>query len=550
MGPVLPAILAVGLSLTAAVQGTAVLRISVVLTDAEGNATPVPRAQLLISDNPTSREPRRVRTGADGTVQVTLPAGNYTVESDLPVTLGGRRFSWTQILDVPAGRETVLALTAANAEVATDTAPAGPAGNSAPSFADAASILNKWRSSLAEIWTPTAHASGFVIDGRGLIATNDRTIGEATDVEVEFGAAAAGATDRVKVAGRVIASDRTQGVTLIWINPEAVASRPPIAPACLGADLSAVALAEAEALAKAAGAASPPVAHEERVVALVAPMLEPHGAIPGTASHVTAQSFRVDWRLEAGTAGGPVFAADGAAIGISVGEDEQDRERRRDAAAYVIPLANACRVLEAAAQKMSGATPPPATLLRTEAGLTRPGTGAPADSKAPRGQPALIAASEFDIALLTAATIGSDLGTASPRSFFGEWAPYVSNAPQVLFVRVSPQFEESFWKTLARGAAATQGMALPPLRSFSANFLRMRAFCGGVEVTPIHRFIIEMPIEGRKPIREGLDVFALTDFGAHCASVRFDLFSEKSPNRADSRTIDPALFTKVAGASR
>jgi hypothetical protein len=78
----------------------------------------------------------------------------------------------------------------------------------------------------------------------------------------------------------------------------------------------------------------------------------------------------------------------------------------------------------------------------------------------------------------------------------------------------------------------------------------MRAYCGGAEVTPIHRFIIEMPIEGRKPVREGLYVYALTDFGLHCPSVRVELFSEKSPNKADSRTIDPKLFTQIAGLSR
>ena len=400
------------LALTAAAQASGVLRISVVLTDAEGNATPVPRAQLLISDNPATREPRRVRTGADGTLQISLPAGSYTVESDLPVTLGGRGFSWTQTLDVPAGRETVLTLTAANAETVTDTG--GTTGNAAATPADGAAILNKWHRSIAEIWTPTTHATGFVIDARGLIATNNRTIGDATDVEVEFGPAT-GATDRVKVSGRVIASDRTQGVTIIWINPEAIASRQPIAPVCLGA----------EASAKAANtAAPPPVTHDEKVVALIAPMLEPKAAIPGTAIRPDTQSFRVDWRLDAGSAGGPVFAADGAAIGISVGEDEQDRERRKEA--YVIPLVNACRVIEAAEQKMPGATPPPATLLRTEAGLAPTGMRARADSKAPRVQPPIIAASEFDVALLTPSLIGSDQGTGSPRSFFGDWTPYVS----------------------------------------------------------------------------------------------------------------------------
>ena len=529
MGSVLPAFLALLLALTASAQEGSVLRVSVVLTDADGNATPIPRARLLISDNPATREPRRVRTGADGTVEITLPPGNYTVESDVPVLLGGRRFSWTQTLDVPAGRPAVLALTAANAETDIDTDSGGATGNTTPTLADGAAILNKWHRSIAEIWAPTAHATGFVIDARGLIATYDRTIGDATDVEVEFGGPAAGATDRVKVAGRVLASDRTQGVTIIWVHPEAIASRPPIAPTCTEL-------------------AQPLVTHDQKVVALIAPMMEPKSAIPGSASRPDAQSFRADWRLDAGTAGGPVFEADGTAIGITVGEVEEDRKRREDA--YVIPLSNACRVIEAAVQKMPGATPPSASLLRTEAGLPRAKMTRLGDAKTPRAQPPVINADEFDISLVSPAMIGGDHTTSSSRTFFGYWTPYISNAPQVLLLRVSPQFEESFWKMLARGAAQTQGMALPPLRSFSANFLRLRAFCGATEVEPIHRFIIEMPIEGRKPVREGLYVFALTDFGAHCTSVRVELFSEKSPNRPDSRTIDPRLFTQIASLSR
>jgi len=523
MRPVLSAILALLLPLTASAQEGGLLKISVVLTDADGNAVPIPRAQLLISDNPATREPRRVRSGADGTLEIRLPAGNYTVESDLPVTLGGRQFSWTQTLDVPAGRDTLLALTVANAEL--DTATSAATGNSASTPADGAAILNKWRGSIAEIWTPTSHATGFVIDARGLIATDDRTIGEVTDVEVEFGGATIGAAERVKVPGRVLASDRTQGVTIIWINPGAVASRPPIAPACT--------------------APAAPVEHGDKVVAIIAPMLEPNAAIPGTASRPSAQSFRVDWHLDAGSAGGPVFAADGAAIGITVGEDEDDRDRRTDA--YVIPLSNACGVLAMAEQKMSGATPPPATRLRTEAGTPPTRVTRVDDPKAPRVQAPLIAADEFDISIVTPAMLDGDQNAGSPRSFFGSWMPYVSKAPQVLLMRVSPQFEESFWKMIARGAARTQGIALPPLASFNANFLRMRAFCGGTEVAPIQRFIIEMPIKDRKPVREGLYVYALTDFGPHCTSVRVELFSEKSPNKADIRTIDPKLFTQIGG---
>ena len=61
----------------------------------------------------------------------------------------------------------------------------------------------------------------------------------------------------------------------------------------------------------------------------------------------------------------------------------------------------------------------------------------------------------------------------------------------MVLVRISPQFEESMWKTLARGAAATQGVMLPPLKSLTANFLQLRAYCGDTEVTPIHPFIVE-----------------------------------------------------------
>jgi hypothetical protein len=511
------------LSLGAAAQEGTVLRISVVLTDADGNAMPIPRAQLLISDNPATREPRRVRTGADGTLEIRLPAGSYTVESDTPVALGGRYFTWTQTLDVPAGRDTLLALTAANADLAT--AADAPAGNPAATSADGAAILNKWRGSIAGIWTPTAHATGFVISTRGLIATNDRAIGDATNVEVEFGGA-----NRIKVPGRVVASDRTLGVSIIWIDSTVVESRAPIAPLC-------------------ADPAPPWAAHDEKVVALIAPMLEPEQAVPGIASRADAQSFRADWRLDTGSAGGPVFAADGTAIGITVaGDDQGDRERREEA--YVIPLNNTCRVLGAAAQEMAGAAPPPATRLRTEAEVPRAAARRVDEPAAPRVQAPLIAADEFDISLVTPAMIEGVQGIDSPRSFFGYWMPYLLRAPQVLLVRVSPQFEESFWKMIARGAARTQGIALPPLASFNANFLRMRTFCGAAEVMPIQRLIIEMPIKDRKPVREGLYVYALTDFGRHCPTVRVDLFSEKSPNKPDTRTIDPALFSQIATPRR
>ena len=143
---------------------------------------------------------------------------------------------------------------------------------------------------------------------------------------------------------------------------------------------------------------------------------------------------------------------------------------------------------------------------------------------------------------MTPAMADGDASRANPRTDFANWTEYVNNAPPVLLVRVTPQFEESLWKTIVRGAAQTQGIALPPLKSFGANFLRLRAFCGAAEVAPIQPFTIVREVEERASIREGFYVFAPGDFGAHCPTVRFDLYSEKSPDRADPLTVDPTLF--------
>ncbi len=501
----------------ASLQDTGVLRVTVTLVDADGATTPIPRVVMLVSDNPSTSEPKRLRTGADGAFEVHLRSGNYTVESDRPVALGGQAYTWTQMIDVVAGSTVTLALTAQNAEVAD--ADAATSADASPVSADAAAILNKWRGSVVEIWTPTTHASGFVIGTKGLIATDYRAIGDITSVEVEL--TSADGNDRVKVPGQVVASDRVQGVSIIWIAPARV-SAPPVIADCNEPPI-------------------PEVAYNDRIVALLAPMLAPKEGILGTVGRATTQSFEPDWRLSPGTSGGPVFAADGRAIGITMA-DQEDAGRRRDGA-HVLPVANICNVLAQAEKKIAGAAPPPATLLPIEPAIT---TRKLPDPKAPRPQPIAISSSDFDIALMAPAMMSGEPAMMGPRRDFGNWMSYVASAPPVLFVRISPQFEEGLWKMIARGAAYTQGIALPPLKSFNANFLRLRAFCDDAEVVPIHPFIIESRVTERTTVREGLYIFGLSDF-ARCREVRFDLYSEKAPNKADTRAIDPKLFGRIAG---
>ena len=87
---------------TAFGQTVSVLHIKVSLIDAERKATPVARHVLLVSDNPATAPPRQIVTAMDGTADVKLRPGNYTVESDRPAVLHGKAYQWTQMLDIVA----------------------------------------------------------------------------------------------------------------------------------------------------------------------------------------------------------------------------------------------------------------------------------------------------------------------------------------------------------------------------------------------------------------------------------------------------------------
>lgn len=499
----------------AALQDTGVLRIRVALNDPAGSLTPIPRVLLLVSDNPATTEPRRVRTTADGTVELKLRAGSYTIESDQPIAFGGIAYSWTQTIDVAVGRETVVDLTATNAETGAVTA---APGSPAIAAADSATLLSKWQDSVVEIWTPTKHASGFVIDARGLIATSHRAIEDATDVEVEM----TSGTTRIKVPGTVLQSDRLTGAAIIWIDP-ATAPLKPLSVACATRDHAVAA------------------SYRDQVTAIAAPMFVSKELIDGEVRRVTGQAIFADMRLTRDGAGGPVFASDGELMGVSSIAESEDGSRR-DNEEFIVPIANVCETVVGAEKKLTS-TPPRGMILPLEPSRanmrvaeTKPGRQ--------RAQPPALSSSDFDITLLTTA-IAREIATNNPRADLANWSDYVRDAPPMLLIRVSPQFEESFWKMLARGAAATQGMALPPLKSFTSNFSKLRAFCGDTEVTPIHPFIIERQLPEKGSLREGLYVYDINALGPQCASVRLAMYSAKEPNKPDTKTIDPKLFEQL-----
>ncbi len=494
-------------------QDSGVLRIRVALPDGAGALIPMPRVVLLISDNPSTSEPRRVRTLADGSIELKLKPGSYTVESDQPVSLAGRLFTWTQMIDVVAGKDATLELGATNSNADAD------AGAGETTSGDAARLFAAWRDSVVEIWTPTSHAAGFVIDEKGLIATSHLALNGATAVEVQVSKG----TERLKVPGAVLLSERLTGAAIVWVDPSVLAR--PVAAACTPRERKA--------------------AFKDPLVVIASPMLAPKSFADGTVTRVTEQAIYADMRLARDSAGAPVFDERGDLIGLGAFEANRD-DPKRWTDAWVVPIEKVCAGAEAASKRMTGSPPKPVSLpMEPVQGSTRVQVLKPQAAAAQKRQPVSLTTADFDITLLTPWHVQTGSTGDSAKTDFVNWRDYVADAPPLLLIRVTPQFEESLWRTLARGAAMTQGVALPPLPGFRANFLRMRVLCGETEVTPIHPAIIERQFAEQKTVREGMYVYGISSIGSQCPSVRLEIFSEKDPKRPDVKQIDPKLFENV-----
>ncbi len=512
----------------AAGQATGTLQIVVTLRDAARATVPVSRHALLVSDNPSTREPRRVLTGTDGTVTLTLRPGSYTIESDRPVAFGGAAYQWTQMVDVAAGRTTPLTLTADNADLVPLAGAADTTSTATPA-SDPVLVAAKWQGSVVTIWSPTARSSGTLVDARGLIASHGAAAGRAATVEVQL-------SPTRKVPGRVIESDATRNVTILSIDPGAVAGREPLPLPC-------------------PPAVPPSLDEGQELVALVASPTGPGEPIDGEVTTLAGRTVDADLRLGFGGTGGPAFNESGVVVGLTAWPPTDPDRRARDA--RIVRVGPVCDALAAAQAKLAGARPPDATALPTEPIIATLGAAGPGATAPP-----IVSSNDFDVAFITPSMVAragqkaewtGGRGGRSPEAEarigrvteFGAWSEYFADRPPVLTVRVTPQLVEGFWKRLAREAARTQGAELPAFKDFTSSFVRLRAMCGAAEVTPIHPFVLEHAVSEKTIVREGLYVFDPGAFGPHCQSVTFALFAEKSREQADTVSVPAAVVERL-----
>ena len=506
------------------------LHIRVTVLDANQNVTPVTGYTILISDNPATAPPREVKTSAAGTADVKLPPGNYTVESDEPFIFRGKAYTWTRTLDV-SGADATVEFTSSNAEIASADSVRKAAPVLAPN-ATGAKLLEEWQGSLVELWTQTTHASGFVVDASGLVATNQRVVNGVTSVEVQL-------TPALKVAGTVVTAEPGRDVAVIRIDPAALANATPVPLSC---------------------AATPPSPEKgQQVFALGAPMRQARAVETGTLGRVGPHALESDLDFEPGSVGGPVMTGEGAVLGLTSIVDGSD-ERRPDY--RVIRTGDICAVVASARRTMTDAAPPSGAHLPVEPERAFPGDLLESAGKLRAGSfTPYQTSSEFEVAFITPIPVYAARNRtrrtslpertmrtreADPEAVrrqeglfdFGRWSQYVADYPPVLLVRITPRLKEGFWTMIARGAAQTQGLSLPAVKHFTSGFARLQAFCGAKEVIPIHPFLLDRQVSDTTTISEGLYVFDPAALAPSCGTVKLALYSQRSPNDGDTLVVE------------
>lgn len=526
----------------AAAQSAQVLRVKVILVDAELNVKPVPKHVLFVSARPPAGEPRRIVTGLDGTAEITLPVGDYTIESERAVEFQGKAYRWAQAVTVRTGSDTSL-------ELSVDSAVTESVATKPAAAADLPSLFREWQDGVVTVWSDTGHGSGFLIDQRGLIATNQHVVGRAEVVQVQL-------SPTVKVPARVIVANPTKDVAILWIDPKVVEK---VRPVRLGY----------------AKDGKVPAVEGQQVFTIGSPLNQRKIMTSGIVSRIEQRAIISDVNINHGSSGGPLFTTDGQVIGITTFGDLPSNGG--PGISGIVRIDEAQSVIAEAETKIGTTDAPKGILLPVE-----PLRPFPMDAlkEAVQGRKFKagdyqLRAADFDVSFITPMLTygveyqaqqaslqerakrnkkaGAVQNSIRPFDDFKNWAEYVGDFQPVLMIRATPKLVEGFWSALGRGVAESQGQyAGPANMHFKADFYKMQVFCGDAEVTPIHPFKIEHRVAVRNSAvnindatYEGLYIFEPGAIGPHCGTVKMVLFTEKEPEKGDTRVIEGKSLQQI-----
>src|SRR6267143_889493 len=507
----------VSASATLAQPNLVKVRVRVILVDQELTQKPVPFFVVSLKSGTKAVD---VKTSLEGTAEVQLPPGRCTVSSPKPAELGGRHFSWNIQVSL-SGAEQNIDLTNDNAKVEESAAPASSAKAASN---DLTEQFKRLKNTVVTVRSESGHGTGFFVDGKGLILTNQHVVGNSEYLAVQF--------DRThKITAKLIAADPQKDVALLSVN---IAALPNASPAPLYR----------------AGAGRTPVQEGERVFTIGSPLSLDKIITTGIVSKVDLHTIMSDININPGSSGGPLFNGAGQVIGLTT---FGTRGEGGPGVSGIVRIEEALALLEQNRAKAAG-TLPPGALLPVEPLTPYPIEGLKEALRAAKydWRPYYFAAGDFNIALSTppldyreqeerrllaerehkkrnkkerSADENADDSNA-PK----EWEEEAGAHPAVFAIYVMPKAKEGLGSAFGRSFSLNSAAKL----KFKTDFQTMKLFCGDKEVLPIHpgRIPVTVSVQNRvvkmdDSTYKGVYVYSPDAVKPDCGQVKLEVYSSK-----------------------
>jgi S1-C subfamily serine protease len=531
------------------------VEINVTVKDDEQAARPVQHFALLVkklnNDSPeTVGSSIRVKTTSDGSVALLLVAGDYLVESAEPLILDGKAYEWSVKLKVELGGKTSLELNNGDATIT----PADAALKRGQ-IVDEADLLSVLRDGVVSVQGELTHGTGFIVDGAGLILTNQHVIAKSNGLRVQFEGGR-------KLAAQLVAEDPETDLAVLWVNLSAC-------PSC-----KTLAMAEPEGTKLLTDGA--------RVFTISSPLDQKKTLKAGALVKTEKDLTIADFNLKTSTSGAPLFNTVGDVIGVIsfVGQPGI-----RPEASAVIKIEHARSLLATARQMMKEATGlPSAELLPTE-----PENSYPVDAlkdqldvKKFKSKPYASDFGKYQFTMITpvlkyyiternraelarlqkknekSERVATPLVTNAFRDL-RNWAEYVNEIRPVVHLLVIPETsatgKSTFLSMLLLGVGAMGGrpLFLPMDYTFKADFKEMSLTCDGKPIIPIQRgkieFVSELPNYLKTKTQSayaGIYTYSSETFQPDkCKLLNLEVVSEQSSKMPETKLIEPKMIQKV-----
>src|SRR5437867_5087672 len=493
------------------------VRVRVILVDQELNQKPVPFFVVSLKSGARAAE---VKTSLDGTAEAQLPPGRCTVSSPKPAELGGRRFSWNIQVSL-SDAERNIDLTNDNAKVEET---AAPASSAKPAANDLTEQFKRLMNSVVTVRSESGHGTGFFVDGKGLILTNQHVVGNSEYLAVQF--------DRThKIVAKLIAADPQKDVALLSVN---MAALPNASPAPLYRP----------------GAGRTPVEEGERVFTIGSPLSLDKIITTGIVSKVEPHTVMSDININPGNSGGPLFNAAGQVIGLTT---FGTRGEGGPGVSGIVRIEEALALLDQNRASAKG-TPPPGALLPVEPLTPYPIEGLKEALRAEKydSRPYYFTAGDFNIALSTPPldyreqeekrlqaerehkkrnkkqqTAGQNTGDSDEPK---DWEQEAGTHPAIFAIYVMPKAKEGLGSAFGRSFSLNSAAKL----KFKTDFQAMKLFCGNKEVLPIHpgKVPVTVSIQNRlvkmdDSTYKGIYVYSPDSVNPDCGQVKLEIYSSK-----------------------